>query len=295
MSTVLISGAATGIGRLTAIALARAGHTVYATMRDPEGRNAERAQNLREETAGHDLRVLELDVQSEESANAAVQAVIEQSGALDVVVHNAAHLLVGFTEAFTPEDIAHLIDVNVLGAHRLNRAALPHMRERRQGTLLYIGSSTSVVVPPFLGPYVVSKFAFDSLAQVTSYEANPYGIETVIVMPGPFTQGTEHFPNAGQASDEAVTAQYSELDGHVARNLAATELLFDPDEDADPVAVADEVVRVLALPIGGKPARPVVDFSHAGIEKVNELATSLQRDFIIRMGYADVLGVKLDA
>jgi NAD(P)-dependent dehydrogenase (short-subunit alcohol dehydrogenase family) len=164
MPTILITGAATGIGRLTAIALARVGHTVYATMRDPQGRSAARAESLRAETAGCDLRVLDLDVQSQGSANAAVQTVIDQTGGLDVVVHNAAHLVVGYTEAFTAEDIAHLFDVNVLGAQRVNRAALPYLRARRAGTLLYIGSTTTVVVPPFIGPYIASKFAFDALA-----------------------------------------------------------------------------------------------------------------------------------
>ncbi|WP_241540133.1 SDR family NAD(P)-dependent oxidoreductase [Streptomyces sp. M41(2017)] len=145
-----------------------------------------------------------------------------------MVVHNAAHLLVGYTAAFTADDIAHLFDVNVLGAQRINRAVLPHLRARRAGTLLYVGSTTSVIVPPFLGPYVASKSAFDALAQVTSYEANHFGIETVIVMPGRFTQGTEHFPNSGRASDTAVTAQYAELDDLVARNEDATNGLFDP-------------------------------------------------------------------
>ncbi|MEV1011698.1 SDR family oxidoreductase [Streptomyces sp. NPDC049881] len=291
MSTVLITGAATGIGRLTAIALARAGHTVHATMRDPDGRNAARAEDLRAQTAGHDLHVLELDVQSQESADAAVRTVLDRSGALDAVVHNAAHLLVGYTEAFTPEDIAHLFDVNVLGAQRVNRAVLPHMRARRTGTLLYIGSTTTVVVPPFLGPYVASKSAFDALAQVTAYEAHHFGIETVIVMPGPFTQGTEHFPNAGRAGDDAVTGQYAGLDGLVARNEAATEGLFDPEDDADPAAVAEEVARILALPAGRKPARSVVDFSRAGVEHVNDVMREAQREFVTRLGFGDLLTV----
>jgi len=291
MPTILITGAATGIGRLTAIVLAHAGHTVYATMRDPDGRNAGRADSLHAETAGADLRVLKLDVQSQDSANAAVQTVIDQTGGLDVVVHNAAHLVVGYTEAFTAEDAAHLFDVNVLGAQRVNRAALPHLRERRAGTLVYMGSTTTVVVPPFMGPYVASKFAFDALAQVTSYEANHFGIETVIVMPGPFTQGTEHFPNAGRASDDAVSAQYAELDDYVARNEAATESLFDPTIDANPTAVADEIARILALPVGSKPARSVVDFSNGGVEKINELAEAAQRNYLTRMGYGDIVSV----
>jgi NAD(P)-dependent dehydrogenase (short-subunit alcohol dehydrogenase family) len=191
MAVVLITGAATGIGNLTAQALARAGHTVYASMRDLDGRNASRAEQLLAEgrDEGIDLRVVELDVTSQESAYQAVDNLVGDAGRLDVVVHNAGHLYVGYVEAFTAEDIAQLFDVNVLGAQRVNRAALPHMRARRNGTLLYVGSTTSAVVPPFLGPYVASKFAFDALAMTTAYEVSQFGIETTIVMPGPFTQG----------------------------------------------------------------------------------------------------------
>lgn len=130
MSTVLITGAATGIGNLTARALARAGHRVYASMRAPGGRNGARAEELhRLATAEHlDLYVVELDVTSQESADRAVAAVLENAGALDVVIHNAGHLVTGYVEAFTAEEIAHLVDVNTLGVQRLNRAALPHLR-----------------------------------------------------------------------------------------------------------------------------------------------------------------------
>lgn len=139
MSVILITGASTGIGNLTARSLARAGQ--------------------------------------------------------DVVVHNAGHLVVGYVEAFTPEDLAHLLDVNAVGAHRVNRAALPYLREQRSGTLLYVGSTITVTTPPFLGPYVASKAAFDSLAVVTAYEAGRFGIETSIVMPGAMRISTRTDPS----------------------------------------------------------------------------------------------------
>jgi NAD(P)-dependent dehydrogenase (short-subunit alcohol dehydrogenase family) len=102
------------------------------------------------------------------------------------------------------------------------------MREQRTGTLLYVGSTTTVSVPPFLGPYVASKFAFDALAQVTAYEVAPLGIETVIVMPGAFTRGTDHFPHATRAADQSVAAGYTELDPLIAGYDAATERLYAP-------------------------------------------------------------------
>jgi NAD(P)-dependent dehydrogenase (short-subunit alcohol dehydrogenase family) len=108
MSTVLITGAGTGIGNLTAQALARAGHRVYASMRAPGTRNAARAGELHRLAAAErlDLHVVELDVASQESADRAVAAVLGNAGSLDVVIHNAGHLLTGYVEAFTAEEIA---------------------------------------------------------------------------------------------------------------------------------------------------------------------------------------------
>jgi NAD(P)-dependent dehydrogenase (short-subunit alcohol dehydrogenase family) len=296
MSVVMITGAATGIGNLTARALAANGHTVYATMRDPDGRNAVHAAELK--AADGDLRVVELDVQSEDSARQAVAAVIKEAGRLDVVVHNAGHLYLGYTEAFTAEDISRLFDINVLGMHRVNRAVLPHMRNRRHGTLVYVGSTTTVSMPPFLSPYVASKAAFDSLAQTTGYEASQFGIETVIVMPGAFTHGTEHFPNASHASDQAVTTAYAALDPLVARNEEGTAGLVAPGVDDDPASVATEITRILALPAGTKPARSVVDFTSTGdpsavtVEQVEALARQHQENFITRMGYGQLLKLR---
>src|SRR5262245_30690679 len=129
-SVILVTGASSGFGQLTARALAGAGHTVYASMRETRGRNAAQV----EETAayarerGGDLRSVELDVASQESADAAVAELIAAHRRIDVVVHNAGHMVYGPAEAFTPEQLAAAYDVNVLGTQRVNRAALPHLR-----------------------------------------------------------------------------------------------------------------------------------------------------------------------
>ncbi|WP_435124938.1 SDR family oxidoreductase [Actinacidiphila sp. bgisy144] len=294
MSTVLITGAATGIGNLTARALARAGHRVHASMRGPGTRNAAPAAELRRlaEAERLDLKVVELDVTSQESADRAVAAVLADGGALDVVIHNAGHLVTGYVEAFTAEEIARLVDVNTLGVQRLNRAALPHLRGQGSGTLLYVGSTIPVTTPPFLGPYVVSKAAMDALALVTSYEVAPLGIETVIVMPGAFTQGTDHFPKAGRPADTTgVAAGYQALDPLVARNEQATERLFTPGTPADPSAVAEEIARILSLPFGERPFRSVVDLTNSQVEQANSAVLEARTDFVRRMGFEEVLHV----
>jgi NAD(P)-dependent dehydrogenase (short-subunit alcohol dehydrogenase family) len=262
-------------------------------MRGVQGRNRDRAEALQQAVAGSDgdLRVIELDVQDDASVTAAVQTVIKESDRIDVVVHNAGHLAVGYAEAFTAEEIDRLFDVNVLGAHRLNRAVLPHLRSRRDGYLIYIGSTTSVVMPPFMAPYVATKAAFDALARTTAYEVGRFGIETTILMPGPFTSGTSHFPDAGRPHDTATSAAYAALDPLVERNEEATSGLFDPAVEADPAAVADEVVRLVAMPRGSRPLRPVVDFTESGVEEVNKVNERAQAEYLERMGFGELLQV----
>ncbi len=268
MSVVLVTGAATGIGNLTAVTLARAGHTVYATMRDPTGRNARHADRLAQLGAYEhiDVRVVELDVSSRDSADRAVDTVR--------------------TDA----------DVNALGVQRVNRATLPHLRTRGQGTLLYVGSTTSITTPPFLGPYVVSKAAMDYLAVTTAYEVGQLGVETVIVMPGAFTHGTEHFPNASRPADtDGIAAAYRSLDPLVARNEEATSSLFTPGTDADPQTVADEITRILALPYGRRPFRAVVDFTNSDVEAANQAVYDARADFVRRMGFGQLLDLATPA
>lgn len=294
MVNVLITGASTGIGRATAETLAAAGHTVHATMRDPDGRDAAAASELTAlaNSTGRDLRVVQLDVTSQASADDAVRHILAEAGAVDVVVNNAGHLYLGYAEAFTDEDIAHLLDVNAVGAHRVNRAVLPHMRHRRSGTLLYVGSTILVTTPPFLGPYVASKAAFDALAVATSYEVSQFGIETSIVMPGAITRGTQHFPNASRATDVAVAAQYADLDPLVERTHDAHERLFEPGTTAGPRDVAEEIRRILSLPVGAKPFRSVVDAANAGVDHVMAFSDLTREAFVRRLGFAETLELK---
>src|SRR3989441_4260018 len=130
---IVITGASSGFGALAARALARAGHTVYASMRETTGRNAPQVAEAQKYAAERavDLRTIELDVASEASADAAIEEIVTVHGRLDVVIHNAGHMVFGPAEAFTPEQLAELYDVNVLSAQRGNRAALPQLRRQR--------------------------------------------------------------------------------------------------------------------------------------------------------------------
>jgi NAD(P)-dependent dehydrogenase (short-subunit alcohol dehydrogenase family) len=289
-AVILITGAGSGIGKLSAQALALAGHTVYATMRDVAGRNAGRAAEARAwaRTHGADLRPLELDVLSQTSCDAAVEAVVAEQGRLDVVVQNAGHLVVGPAEAFTAEEVLAVLDTNVVGAQRVLRAALPRLRAQEAGLLLWISSTTTKGgFPPFLGPYGAAKAAMDSLAVSLSYEVARFGVETAIVVPGAFTRGTEHFPSAGKPQDAQRAAAYSRYDGVLDQVAERLDALAPPD--ADPQAVAEELVRIVGLPRGRRPFRTVVDFVGDGAREVLEVAEAVRIDFARRIGIADLL------
>jgi NAD(P)-dependent dehydrogenase (short-subunit alcohol dehydrogenase family) len=150
---IVVTGASSGFGALAARALAKAGHVVYASMRDTSGRNQGQVHEAAKFAADNkaDLRTVELDVLSETSANAAVKKIVDDNGRLDVVVHNAGHMVFGPLEAFTPEQLAELYDVNVLSTQRVNRAALPQLRKQKQGLVVWVSSSSSAGgTPPYL-------------------------------------------------------------------------------------------------------------------------------------------------
>lgn len=289
---VLVTGASSGFGASAAKALARAGHTVYASMRDLDGKNASVAQEYadwgRRESA--DLRTVDLDVQDEPSVEAAVGTVLADAGRLDVVVHNAGHMVYGPLEAFTPEQLMRQYDVNVLGTQRLNRAALPHMRERGRGLLVWIGStSSSGGTPPYLGPYFAAKAGMDSIAVCYAGELARWGIETSIVVPGSFTTGTNHFANAGKPEDEARAKAYEDGPTGSIADQALKGLAALSPPDADPEEVARSIVRVVDAPFGTRPFRVHIDPADDGAEAVDAVADRMRRDLLRKIGLGDLL------
>jgi NAD(P)-dependent dehydrogenase (short-subunit alcohol dehydrogenase family) len=210
---IVITGASSGFGALAARALAHAGHIVYATMRETTGRNAPQAAEVSRYASEHriDLRTVELDVASSTSVEAGISKIIADTGRLDVVVHNAGHMSFGPAEAFTPEQLAELYDVNVLSTQRVNRAALPQLRMQGKGLVVWVSSSsTRGGTPPYLSPYFAAKAAMDSLAVSYAAELSRWGIETAIVVPGAFTKGTNHFAHSGSPADKARALEYDQ-------------------------------------------------------------------------------------
>src|ERR1700720_4032845 len=289
---IVITGASSGFGRLSANALAKAGHTVYASMRDTTGRN--KAQVADVETFardnGVDLRAIELDVGSQESVDAAVAKIVAEQGRLDVVIHNAGHMVFGPAEAFTPEQLAELYDINVLSTQRVNRAALPQLRKQKQGLVVWVSSSSSAGgTPPYLAPYFAAKAGMDALAVVSARELTRWGIETSIVVPGAFTGGTNHFAHSGRPADTQRVAEYDNgpyksFADDVMKGFAS---IVPPDADA--TAVGEAIVKIVDAPFGKRPFRVHVDPTQDGAEVVNMVSDRVRAELLRRIGLVDVL------
>lgn len=289
---IVVTGASSGFGLMAARALAHAGHTVYASMRDTAGRNAPQVAEVEAYAKQHgiDLRTVELDVASQPSVDAAIARIVADNGRLDVVVHNAGHMVYGPAEAFTPEQLAQLYDINVLSTQRVNRAALPQLRRQGRGLLVWVSSSsTRGGTPPYLAPYFAAKAGMDALAVSYAGELARWGVETSIIVPGAFTKGTNHFAHSGTPADTARVEEYAKGPtadfGEVAfKGLAALE-----PADADPQTVADAIVRVVDTPFGKRPFRVHIDPSQDGAEIVNGVADRVRAELLRRIGLEDIL------
>jgi NAD(P)-dependent dehydrogenase (short-subunit alcohol dehydrogenase family) len=289
-----ITGASSGFGALTARALAKRGHTVYAGLHSlrPETLDSIRAFNDENAT---DLRHVQQDMLSDDSVSASVQHILQAEGHLDAVIHNCGHMVYGPTEAFSPEQLAHLYNVNVLSTQRLNRAVLPHMRQRRSGLLVWVGSSSTLgSTPPFLAPYFAAKAGMDALAQSYRLELSRWGIESVVAVPGAFTSGTNHFKNASHPEDHQTVAQYEGprapyegVGDAVFTSLAA----FEPP-GADVGDVAQRIADVVDMAHGTRPERFHVDPAQDGAEEVSAVRDRIRRDWLRIAGHADLLTVQ---
>jgi len=291
-SRILITGASSGFGKLTAEALAVAGHRVIAGMRDPNGRNASAKADLLAKGPSGSIDVVELDVTRETSVDEAIGLVEQKCGGLDVVVNNAGIVAMGMTESFTPDQLKALFDVNVVGVQRVNRAALPLMRRTAQnGLLIHVSSVLGRYIIPFLGIYTASKFALEALAECYRYELGPFGIESVLVQPG--TYPTSIMANMVEPGDATRDAAYGQLPAQAAGIKASISSLSSMENAPNPRDVADAIVRLVAAQPGSRPARVVVDpQGGAFANAVNDVSATVQEQLFGAMGMTALLRPK---
>jgi NAD(P)-dependent dehydrogenase (short-subunit alcohol dehydrogenase family) len=174
-----ITGAGRGMGVDFAKAALAAGNAVVAT-----GRNTETVAGAVGEA--DDLLVVELDITSLASAEAAVEAAVDRFGRIDVLVNNAGNFYAGFFEELTPEQMERQIATNLIGPMNVTRAVLPVMRKQRSGKVVSISSTAGIVGQEFCSAYAAAKFGLEGWMESLRFEVEPFGIHTTIVEPGFF-------------------------------------------------------------------------------------------------------------
>ncbi len=288
---ILITGASTGFGNITAKLLAQQGHTVYATMRDTNGKNKPHKEALldwaKEQRA--DIRVVELDVTSDQSVeNAKKQILAETNGIIDVIINNAGIYGGGIQEAFTVNDHKALFEVNVFGTVRVNNAFLPVLRKQGSGLIIQTSSVLGRIVIPFGGVYDATKWAVEALSENLAYELKPLGIDVAIVQPGVFpTELFQKFYNPGNPDVVAEYGKSAELLN--TSSQTTTAMMADPNIPNKPEQVAEAIVKLVDMPNGTRPLRTVVDKMMGGVtEIINETAKQVQAGVLQNFGLGEL-------
>jgi NADP-dependent 3-hydroxy acid dehydrogenase YdfG len=280
---ILITGASTGFGRDTAESLHRAGHRVFASMRDIDGRNRAHADALR----GLSIDVLELDVTDQASVDSAVAQLLSKAGRIDVLVNNAGIASAGVTESFTTKQAQALFDVNVFGVMRTTRAVLPALREQGRGLIINVGSILGRVTFPFFGIYGASKFALEAWSDSLRYELSGLGVEVALVQPSAYP--TSMYSSVQQPAEPAVALAYGptgEIPGAMFQHFTS---LFAAADAPKPHEVSQAIAKLVATPGGQRPARTIVG-APFGADAVNA-STALAQAGVVRglgLGHLDV-------
>lgn len=289
--TILITGTSSGFGRDTAQTLAKAGHRVFASMRDIAGRNRARAEALRAEG----LHVVELDVTDDASVERGVAAVLAQAGRLDVLVNNAGIGSAGISETFTADQMRALFDVNVFSVQRTLRAALPTFRHQQDGLVVNIGSILGRVTFPFFGLYGASKFALETLTDSYRYELSQLGVDVVLVQPSNYPTGI--FASAQQPGDPARGDEYGDIGAIPGKMVETLMTLFQSENAPDPHDVAKAIVRLVEQPKGSRPPRVVVG-EPFGTDAINAEVALVQSQLMDGLGLsqlAEALRIPVEA
>lgn len=291
MSSVLVTGASKGFGKLIVTTLLKEGHRVAAAMRGVDSSNKDAVQELKSLGAFP----VEIDVTDEKSVKSGVTQALKELGGIDVAINNAGIGVLGFQEAFTVDDWKRIFEVNVFGVQRVNRAVLPHMREKRAGLLIHISSMVGRFVMPFFGPYNASKYALEALADNYRVELSSLGIESVLIEPGAYA--TAFGDALLRPSDKDAVKSYGPMAEAPEQSLKGFEQLFSGPNPPNPQWVADAVSKVIKTPRGQRPFRTTVDRVGMGaaVEPYNKAAEELQKGVYAAFGMSDVLKLKTQA
>lgn len=232
---VLITGSTAGIGRTTALYLARQGHRVIAT-----GRKVVELAAVKREAKGLPIDTVLLDVTSASSISSAIAAVDQITGGhgVDVLINNAGFGIFGPTSEIDDAEMRRQYDTNVFGAMNVTRAFLPKMMQRRAGRIINVSSVGGRITLPYFGVYNSTKYAIESLSDSLRYELRPFGIDVALIEPGMIRTGFEATAAEGLARF-ADTPYAAALQNYDKMSKSADKFA------ANPIVIAKAIARAV--------------------------------------------------
>jgi NAD(P)-dependent dehydrogenase (short-subunit alcohol dehydrogenase family) len=285
MKNIIITGSSNGFGLKAAKDFADKGNKVYATMRNPNGKNANAKADL--ESHSTNIKVVDMDVTDEASVKEAMATILAEAGSVDVLINNAGIMYLGITEAFSVEQAKFQMETNYFGAIRVMQAVLPSMRKAGSGLIINTSSLVGRMSPPFFGTYTATKHALEGYSQALRYEVSPFGVDVVMVEPGPF--GTGLLASGQAPAHSEVLETYGELAGvptAMGENFAQ---MLQSEDAPDPQWVVDAYLKLAELPFGSRPTRTVVGITW-GVDEINQLTQPIQDRVLKEMQLESVLG-----
>ena len=259
---ILVTGASSGIGRRIAATLARNGHRVFGTSRHPKSDILD----------GFELT--QLDVTSDESARACVQAVLQKAGHIDVLVNNAGIELLGALEEVSLDEARQLFETNFFGVARMCNLVLPHMRERKSGQIVNISSISGFTFAPFQGYYAASKHALEGYSAALKLEVEPFGVDIALVEPGYFKS---------EIGAKRIQAQSSVAAYDRARKRFLPNWERHITNGADPQPVADVVLQIVEERSNGfrhVVGGPIAQVSRLSVISPHRVTTAIVRRYV---------------
>lgn len=268
---VLITGASSGIGKVTAQHLAGLGYRVYGTSRKAENGN----RTFSDENSNGFIEMVNLDVCDNQSAKKAVEYVIEQEGRIDVLINNAGFGISGAIEETTEEEALAQFNTNFFGMHRMCRNVLPIMRKQKKGLIINIGSVAGQFSIPYQSMYSASKYAMESYTESLRMEVRDWGIRAVIIEPG---------DTRTSFTDNRYYTQESENTAYPKSRGSIEKMEKDERNGDSPKNIAKIIGRLLNKK--NPPARITVGLAYKVFVQLKRIFPSRLIEFILTKMYA---------
>lgn len=270
--TIFITGTSTGFGKLIAITLSNAGHTVIAGMRETKGKNEAVAREL---SALPKVEVVDIDVTDDHSVQKAFDYTLQKYHKIDVLVNNAGLAGFGLVEAYSVDQIKKLFEVNFYGIIRTYQAVLPSMRQAKSGLIINLTSGASGHALPFMGPYLASKFSVEAITEAIQDELAQFNIENVTIQPGVYPTEMNSGSKAGVPADKQDVAEaYGPVATEMFNAIGAGLFGKMVEFNMNPQTIADGVLNLINMENGTRPLRYPLDAIAQGtdIEFINARA-----------------------